>query len=154
MRFDCGTTSEDFAKINRLRRWRGALDPFTAEELAILAQTPGIPLEWLYRVFRLGDRNRIKLRCMIAAADLSEAGAANAVTVRPGDGLTMLALAQPYSGAAPVWAKFDLQQDPRPDAEIAAELKSTRQQVQRWRTNHVFSPLTLERLIPMRGPKI
>lgn len=151
MRFDCGTTSEDYAKINALRRWRGALDPHLAHELTVLAQTPGIPIEWLFHVFQIGPRKRERLRRMIAAENFAELAAVNAASVVRGDGLAMLALTPGYSGAAPLWAKLDLEADPRSDDEIAKALRVNRLKVLRWRRNVIFCPLTGVRLVGTRG---
>jgi hypothetical protein len=124
---------------------------FDPVETVTLATTPGIPLEWIYAVLKLGRRRKDKLRELIRAAD-RVLGKTNATTITLEDGHQML-LATPstYNGAVPLYVQLWLQQTIRSDQSIADELGTNRQKIQRWRTNHVFDPLTGQRLIPAKG---
>ena len=125
------------------------------DEALVLAFTPGIPLEWIYAAFRLGEKRRKMLRDMIDGADcdaLADLGKANAASVVQGAGLKLIdAVCPGYAGAAPLRTMIDLQADRRSDGAIARLLGVDRQKVRRWRTNHVFCPLTGVRVRPNRG---
>lgn len=127
-------------------------------QVAVLAFTPGVPIEWIYAALKLGHRRRLKLRKMIdrcQQSDFVELGLENAASVVQGDGMKMLQAVCPgYSGAAPLWSQMELQNDQRTDGAIAAELGVSRQKVRRWRVNAVFDPLTSQRLIANRGVRI
>lgn len=127
-------------------------------ELVVLALTPGMPLEWIYSAAGLGWRRRRKLLDLIAAYrsdELLDMARENAASVVQGDGFLMLEVVCPrYSGPAPLWSQFDLQNDRRSDAAIAAVLGVSRKKFWRWRTNAVFDPLTGARLVPNRGVPI
>jgi hypothetical protein len=159
MQFDCGITSADPWRdqrfLNLLRRWRGRpLSEDQQRELVILAHTPGVPLEWLYGVFRWSHQRRAQVNAMIDGVDYSKLGRANSWTVAAGDGFKMIVAALPCAGAAPWATQIELSVDPRSDAAIGRALCADRQVVRRWRTNLTFCPLTGVRVVPPRGVRI
>lgn len=127
-------------------------------EVAVLAHTPGVPVEWIYAAFGLEWRRRRSLLKLIAATDTEEyheLGRINAESVVPGDGWAMLvAVAPKYAGAVPLAAQLELQGGTRSDGAVAEALGVSRSKVQRWRTRSVFCPLTGVRLVPNRGTRV
>lgn len=127
-------------------------------QVLALAQTPGIPLEWVYAALGLGWVRRRQLRDMLAASqdgEWREIGRSNAASVVQGDGWKMLEAVCPgYAGPAPLWSQIELRADARSDAAMAEALGVNRKKVWRWRSNAVFDPLTGVRLVPNRGRSI
>lgn len=125
------------------------------QDLEILANTPGIPIEWIYAACAVPSFRRGYVRYHIGLPSLVEQGLKNAASVVKGDGMKLLKAVVPgYSGAIPLWSQLELQTDGRSDGEIAQELGVDRLKVRRWRTNIVFDPITGGRLIGNRGRQI
>lgn len=122
------------------------------ELLPILAATPGIPIEWVYAVYRLrADVTRRKLKRLARAVD-PQIGRLNFESVVEGDGWDMLlAIPTNYSGAVPLFSQLELQNDRRPARVLAEILGVTASKVYYWQKNTVFDPLTGVRLVPGRG---
>ena len=125
------------------------------EDISILANTPGVPLEWLYAACRVRISERASVRGQIGLPSLVELGKANAASVEGNDGFRLLEAVCPYySGPVPLWSQLWLRADPRSDVQLAEVLGVDRQKVRRWRSTMVFDPLTGARLIPNRGRPI
>lgn len=152
MEHDCGTTSEDpygDPRFNAVFRGWSRLSPAVEQELVILMATPGIPLEWIYAVFKLDSRQRRKLWPLpelFDAAKIDAAAKANALTVGAEDGLRMLRLASPYQGPAPHWSRLALQMTPGSSVKVGTALGAKAESVRRWRRETVFDPMTLVRV--------
>lgn len=127
-------------------------------EVLILALTPGVPLEWIYKALGLEWRRRRRLRAMLAwsqSTDYPHLGLENAASVREGDGWMMLQVVCPgYSGPAPLASQLELRNSARSDTENAKLLGVDRKKVWRWRSNPVFDPLSGARMIPNRGIRV
>ena len=124
-------------------------------DLLVLANTPGIPLEWVYAACWVPRSRRARIREMIGAEGYSELGRDNANSVIAGDGLKLLrAIGPAYSGPVPLWSQLELEADERSDRAIAEELGVNRLRVWRWRTNQIFDPLTGCRVVRSRGGKL
>lgn len=161
MQYDCGITSDDPFADPRFRAlhggWRQGLSWDLIEEFGILAQTPGLPVEWIYAVFKWTPTWRRKFNRTFRGDHREEQGRHNAGTVKQGDGFRMLRAVGDlvaYKGAVPLWTQLELINDPRSDCSLAERFGVDRQKVRRWRTKAVFNPLTAERIVPNRGRPI
>lgn len=151
MMIDCGILTDD---PKYWRGWHGEVP----HDLLVLVHTPGIPHEWIHAALKLSDGFRRKLRDHLETltphqiTHLEWHGEQNATTIDADDGLRMLVAVCPgYAGPAPLYSSLALQAAPESDQKIADLLGVDRQKVRRWRTNHVFDPLTGIRLINPRG---
>lgn len=161
MRYDCGITSDDpfsDARFRALHRgWRGGLPYGLLYELHALAATPGLPIEWLYAVFKWTPTWRRRFKRHFTGDLYSELGLKNAATIVEGDGFRMLRAVGDvagYIGAVPLWTQLELVNDPRSDCALARELGVNRQKLRRWRVNTVFHPLGGARVRANRGSPI
>ena len=140
MRFDWGLTNVSWPNY---------------DDVYVLANTPGVPLEWIYAACRIPKFRRARVRAHIGVIDFVELGRLNAASIENGDGYRLLTAVCPeYSGPVPLCSQLELRADPRSDQKIADEFGVHRQKLRRWRTNNIFDPLTGERMIPNRGRSI
>lgn len=89
MQYDCGITSDDPFADPRFRAlhggWRQGLSWELFDELAICAVTPGLPVEWLYAVFKWTPTWRKKFNSMFRGDRFAEQGRLNAGTIKQGN---------------------------------------------------------------------
>lgn len=116
MKYDLGTTSAAPDQDHRFCRvrhgWRGELEPELSRELVILCRTPGIPIEWLYQVFKWSPAMRRKVMALLNSVDdVNVQAEENRHSVTLEDGFAMLWVLDPphgYHGAIPLWSQLAL----------------------------------------------
>lgn len=102
------------------------------DEVRILANTPGIPIRWIYAALKLNQYRRKDVREMVGTDKVR--GRENAESVVFGDGWKMLLAVCPnYRGPAPYWSTLELQMSQRKDWVQARRLGVSRHTIARWR---------------------
>jgi hypothetical protein len=154
MLHDCGITRSDDPWLDWTfdAFYRGWVVDRNLTELLILCHTPGIPIQWVFAVFKLSSYYRRKLRSALneAPEEILRLAKENALTVQPGDGLRMLRVMDPrekYVGQVPLWTTLDLRALNLKDSKaFAQELGVDHSQIGQWRRSKVFDPLTGARI--------